>query len=132
MADLLTDAFKRRALTGEPRVLVIEMGDRVVPGMGDQIREYVTEALAESRVEVHTLTRVIRLTEKTLTFEHADRETELETAAVVWAGGVRMNPLVENLEVEKTQRGLILVDPTLQVRKYENVFALGDIAYYPD
>src|ERR1043166_6234587 len=39
MADLLNDAFKRRALHGEPRVLVIEMGDRVVPGMGDQIRE---------------------------------------------------------------------------------------------
>jgi NADH dehydrogenase FAD-containing subunit len=65
MADLLRDAFERRALTGEPRVLVVEMGDKVVPGMGDQIREYVTEALAESRVEVHTLTRVIRLTEKT-------------------------------------------------------------------
>ena len=35
MADLLRDAFKRRSLTGEPRVLVIEMGDRVVPGMGE-------------------------------------------------------------------------------------------------
>jgi NADH dehydrogenase len=68
MADLLRDAFERRALTGEPRVLVIEMGDRVVPGMGDQIRGFVTEALAESRVEVHTLTQVVRLTEKSLTF----------------------------------------------------------------
>ena len=28
MADLLRDAFKRRALRGEPRVLVIEMGDQ--------------------------------------------------------------------------------------------------------
>lgn len=132
MADLLRDAFERRALTGEPRVLVVEMGDKVVPGMGDQIREYVTEALAESRVEVHTLTRVVRLTDKTLTFEHAGRETELETAAVVWAGGVRMNPLVEKLEIERTQRGLMLVEPTLQVREHEEVFALGDIAYYPD
>ena len=132
MADLLRDAFERRALTGEPRVLVVEMGDKVVPGMGDQIREYVIEALAKSRVEVHTLTRVVRLTEKTLTFEHGGRETELETAAVVWAGGVRMNPLVEKLEVEKTQRGLILIEPTLQLREHENAFALGDIAYYPD
>jgi NADH:ubiquinone reductase (non-electrogenic) len=132
MADLLRDAFERRALTGEPRVLVIEMGDKVVPGMGEQIREYVTDALAQSRVEVHTLTRVVRLTEKTLTFEHAGKETEIETAAVVWAGGVRMNPLVENLSVPKTPRGLIIIEPTLQVREHENVFALGDIAYYPD
>lgn len=132
MADLLRDAFERRALTGEPRVLVIEMGDKVVPGMGDQIREFVTEALAESRVEVHTLTRVVRLTERSLTFSHGGTETEIETAAVVWAGGVQVNPLVERLEIPKTRRGLILVEPTLQIQGYENVFALGDIAYYED
>src|SRR6266550_32989 len=70
MADLLRDAFKRRALRGEPRVMVIEMGDRVVPGMGVDIRVFVEDALRESRVEVHTLTRVVRVTEKTLVFEH--------------------------------------------------------------
>ena len=132
MADLLRDAFERRALTGEPRILVIEMGDKVVPGMGEQIREYVTEALAEARVEVHTLTRVVRLAEKSLTFSHGGSETQLETAAVVWAGGVRVNPLIESLDIPKTSRGLIQVDPTLQVHGQKNVFALGDIAYYED
>ena len=129
MADLLRDAFKRRALRGEPRVLVIEMGDRVVPGMGDDIREFVEDALRESHVEVHTLTRVVRVTEKTLVFEHNGEQTEIETAAVVWAGGVRMNPLIENLSLEKTNRGLIVVKPTLQTPSHANVFALGDIAF---
>jgi NADH dehydrogenase len=132
MADLLRDAFQRRALTGEPRVLVIEMGDKVVPGMGDQIREYVTEALEQSRVEVHTLTRVVRLTEKSLTLSHNDRETEVDTAAVVWAGGVKVSPLIEDLAVPKTKRGLLLVEPTLQLRGHNNIFALGDIAHYVD
>jgi NADH dehydrogenase len=132
MADLLRDAFKRRALRGEPRVLVIEMGDKVVPGMGEQIRDFVEDALKESRVEVHTLTRVVRVTEDTLTFEHAGEQTEIDVAAVVWAGGVRMNPLVERLNVAKTARGLILVKPTLQVSSHDNVFALGDIAFYED
>ena len=132
MADLLRDAFERRALTGEPRVLVIEMGDRVVPGMGEAIRTFVTDALNESRVEVHTLTRVVRLTQNTLTFEHNGVKAELETAAVVWTGGVRMNPLVEQLSIEKTDRGLILVEPTLRLPSHENVFALGDVAFYKD
>src|SRR6266852_5349675 len=43
-----------------------------------------------------------------------------------------MNPLIENLKVERDRRGLMLVDRTLQVRGYPNVFALGDIAFYPD
>ena len=132
MADLLRDAFKRRALRGEPRVLVIEMGDKVVPGMGGDIREFVADALRESRVEVHTLTRVVSVTGKTLVFEHNGAQTEIDTAAVVWAGGVRMNPLIESLNVEKTERGLILVKPTLQVHSHENVFALGDIAFFKD
>jgi len=132
MADLLHDAFKRRALRGEPRVLVIEMGDRVVPGMGEEIRQFVEDALLKSHVEVHTLTSVVRITEKTLVFEHNGAETEIDTAAVVWVGGVRVGPLVENLKIEKTKRDLILVRPTLQVPAQDNVFALGDIALYKD
>ncbi|MEP6921692.1 MAG: NAD(P)/FAD-dependent oxidoreductase [bacterium] len=132
MADLLRDAFERRALTGEPRVLLIEMGDKVVPGMGESIRQFVKNALDESRVEVHTLTRVVRVTEKTIVVEHNGKQDEIETAAVVWTGGVRVNPLVEQLQVEKTSRGLLSVNPTLQLPSHDNVFSLGDIAYYPD
>ena len=51
---------------------------------------------------------------------------------MVWAGGVRVSPLVENLAVEKTSRGLIVVNPTLQVPSRKNLFALGDIAFYKD
>ena len=132
MADLLIDAFKRRALHGEPRVLVIEMSDRVVPGMGDQIREFVEDALRQSRVEVHTKTRVVKVTNDGITFEHEGKQESLKTAAVVWTGGVKMNPVVEHLDVEKNKRGLLMVKPTLQLSQHVNAFALGDIAFYPD
>jgi len=132
MADLLYDAFKRRALHGEPRVLVIEMSDRVVPGMGDQIREFVDDALHKSRVEVHTSTRVVKVEKDGITFEHDGNQERLQTAAVVWTGGVKMNPVIEHLDVEKNKRGLLVVKPTLQLSQHVNVFALGDIAFYPD
>jgi len=132
MADLLNDSFKRRALHGEPRVLVIEMGDRVVPGMGEQIREFVEDALHQSRVEVHTKTRVVKVTQDGITFEHEGNQENLKTAAVVWTGGVKMNPVIEQLDAEKNKRGLLIVKPTLQLSQHVNVFALGDIAFYPD
>ncbi|MDQ3753648.1 MAG: FAD-dependent oxidoreductase, partial [Acidobacteriota bacterium] len=34
MAALLHDAFHRRGIPGDPRLLVLEMGDRILPGMG--------------------------------------------------------------------------------------------------
>jgi demethylphylloquinone reductase len=132
MADLLRDAVKRRALRGEPRVVIVEMADRLVPGMGEEIRKFVDDALEEIRVEVHTETRVVRVTENSITLEHNHRQEELETAAVVWVAGVRPNPLIESLEVERDRRGLIIVEPTLQVRGYRNVFALGDVSFYAD
>ena len=132
MADLLRDAFRRRALHGEPRVMVIEMSDRVVPGMGDEIRDFVDKALLESRVEVHTETRVVHVGPNAITLEHAGEKTEMEAAAVVWVAGVRPSPVVESLEVERDRRGLIIVEPTLQVRGHENIFALGDAALFQD
>jgi NADH dehydrogenase len=132
MADLLTDAVKRRALRGEPRVLVIEMGDKVVPGMGDEIRHFVEDALRQSRVEAHTSTRVVNVTADGVTFEHDGREEHLKAAAVVWTGGVKMRPLIENLPVEKNKRGLLSIKPTLQLFSHDDVFALGDIANLAD
>ena len=132
MSDLLHDAFRRRGLPGSPRVLIIEMGDRIVPGMGSEIREFVEEALGNARIEVHTRTRVRRITPDGLVFEHNGEQTELQAAGVVWTGGVSVNPLIAKLNVEKERRGLVIVEPTLQVRGYPEVFALGDIAYYPN
>jgi NADH:ubiquinone reductase (non-electrogenic) len=132
MADLLRDAVKRRALQGEPRVLIIEMADRLVPGMGEELRRFVEGALHESRIEVHTQTRVVQVTERTITLEHNQQHTELETAGVVWVAGVRVSPLAESLRIEKDRRGLLMVERTLQTREYPNVFALGDVAFYPD
>ena len=132
MADLLRDAVKRRALKGEPRVLIVEMADRLVPGMGEEIRKFVENALSKFGIEVHTETRVVRVTANGITLEHNQQQTELETAAIVWVAGVRMSPLAESLKLEKDRRGLILVERTLQTREYPNVFALGDVAFYPD
>lgn len=132
MSDLLRDAFKRRDLQGEPRVVVVEMGDRVVPGMGEPIREFVEQALIESHVELHTLTRVIKVTKGSVITEHGGRQEEIEVAGVVWVGGVRVNPLLDQLSVAKHGRGLIDVRPTLQLVDHDNVFALGDIAFFRD
>jgi len=132
MSDLLRDAFKRRALHGEPRVLVLEMGDRVVPGMGEPIREFVEQALLEAHVELHTLTRVVKVTQNSVVTEHEGKQETMDVAGVVWVGGVRVNPVLDQLAVAKHGRGLLQVRQTLQLLDHENVFALGDIAYFPD
>ena len=132
MADLLRDAFERRALRGQPRVMVIEMSDQVVPGMGDDLRAYVEDALRATHVDLHTQTRVASVSDTGFTIEHNGQQQFIEAAAVVWTAGVRVNPLIEKLNLEKDKRGLLLVEPTLQARNHDHIFALGDVAYFED
>jgi NADH dehydrogenase len=132
MADLLHDAFRRRGLHGEPRVLIIEMTNRIVPGMGEDLRAYVEDALQKSHVEIHTETRVRRVTPTSIVFEHDGAETEVATAGVVWVGGVRVSPLLDHLQLPKNERGLLRVGPTLQVEEHDEIFALGDDAHFTE
>jgi len=132
MADLLRDAFQRRGLHGEPRVIVVEQGQQVVPGMDEEMRAVVENALHHARVEVHTATRVVRLTSDGFVFEHNGEQTDVRAAGVVWTAGVRVNPLVERLALEKDKRGLVVVEPTLQAQGRAGVFALGDMAAATD
>jgi NADH dehydrogenase len=132
MADLLRDAFVRRGLRGEPRVVVIEMGNELVPEMDADLRASIQKVLDEKRVEIYTGTRVISVLPNGVEFEHAGEQQTIEASGVVWTAGVRINPLVERLDVEKTRQGLIVVAPTLQVRGHAEVFALGDNAFFPD
>jgi NADH dehydrogenase len=128
MSDLLTDAFRRRGFRGEPRVVIVEMGDEVVPGMDSEIRRVVEKALQERRIELHTTARVAEVLTDGVILEHGGERTEIKASGVVWTAGVRVNPLVEKLKVERSPRGLIIVEPTLQVHGRPGVFAMGDIA----
>src|SRR5215210_3746365 len=49
---ILHAAFRRRGLHGEPRVVLVEMGRQVVPGMDAELRAVVENVLAEKRVEI--------------------------------------------------------------------------------
>ena len=128
MSDLLTDAFRRRGLKGEPRVLLIEMSDRIVPGMGEDVRAYVEKTLLETRIDLHLQTRVLEVKPHLIVSEHNGIRSETEVVTTVWTAGVKVNPLIEKLDLPKAEDGLILVNQTMQVQNYANVFALGDIA----
>jgi demethylphylloquinone reductase len=132
MSDLLRDAFQRRGLRGEPRVVLVEMGRQVLPGMDSDIRSAVEGVLAEKRVEIFTETKVVEVQRRGVVLEHAGERETIGAAGVVWTAGVRVNPLVERLDAEKTKSGLLVVEPTLQLRGRPEVFALGDIAYFPN
>jgi len=61
--------------------------------------------------------------------EFANGREALPTDTVVWAAGVRANPVLDDLPLEKDRMGRIVVDSTLRVPGYPEVYVLGDAAH---
>jgi NADH dehydrogenase len=56
----------------------------------------------------------------------------LEAGTIVLAAGVGVNPLVEQLPLEKDRKNRIMTHATMLARGRANVWALGDLAAIPD
>ncbi|MHB9130172.1 MAG: NAD(P)/FAD-dependent oxidoreductase [Armatimonadota bacterium] len=61
--------------------------------------------------------------------EFADGE-RINTGTLIWAAGVRANPIVDSMPGEKRSMNRIPVLPTLQLPDHPEVFVLGDCAYF--
>ena len=46
----------------------------------------------------------------------------------IFTGGVEASKITEELDVEKNRKGQIVVNEYMQTDKYENIFAIGDMA----
>ena len=124
----------RNIAPGDIRVVLVEMGERVLSGMSDPLSHDALRQLEELGVEVRLRTRVedvfaggVRL--RDLRDEDAAPE-ELEASLVVWAAGVQPVSFAQRLDVSLSKRGQIVVDKRCAVLGHPEIFAIGDIAHF--
>jgi NADH dehydrogenase len=109
-----------------PQVTLVDAVDRVTPALSARLSAAAAAQLAERRVEMRLGTKVASVDAEGVAFEDGSR---IDAATVVWAAGVRPNPLAGTLGLP-TERGRLVTDGRMQVS--EKVFALGDVAAVPD
>lgn len=107
------------------RVVLVEAADRLLLPFHPSSSERARRTLARRGVEVELGVGVKAITPAGV--ELADGRT-IPAQTVVWAAGVRANPLAESLPVERTRGNRIVVAPDLSVPGHPEVFAIGDIA----
>jgi len=112
-------------LVDQARVVLIEMLPHLLDPYDESLQTYTLEALEERGVEVMVETTVERVTEGAV---HLEEKPSIATRTLIWAAGVKANPLADELDVEQTRAGRISVDDDLRVSGYRSVFAIGDIA----
>ena len=106
------------------RVLLIEAGPRVLPGLVESLSRKAREQLERLGVEVHTGKAVTHIGDGSLVF--GDERVAART--ILWAAGVAASPLAKQLGTELDRAGRVRVSPDLSLPAHPEVFVAGDLA----
>jgi NADH dehydrogenase len=113
----------------ELSIVVAEASGRIIPCVSDGLARLGLEKLAQRGIQVRLHAPVVAVEEGAVVLRDGER---VPSATIVWAAGVRANPVIEALPVEKDKQGRVVVDPTLELPPYPGVFVLGDGAHLRD
>jgi NADH:ubiquinone reductase (H+-translocating) len=111
------------------RIVLVEATDDLLGAFRSPSRRAANDALRARGVDVRVGTSLESVSPAEA---HLAGGEVIATHTVIWAGGVRANPLAEVLGVETTRGGRIAVGPDLRIHGRPDAFAIGDIAAIGD
>lgn len=104
---------------------LIEAGPRLLNGMSEKSGSKALQYLQEMGVDVKLNCAVKSYDGYEMTFNSGER---LISRTVIWAAGVKGNPIAGLLPGSITQGSRIAVDAFSLVKGMKNIFAIGDVA----
>jgi NADH:ubiquinone reductase (H+-translocating) len=138
LAELFAVVFKRDYPTlgvGRARVVLVETQDRVLAPFHPASQRAALDALRARQVEVRLEETVDEVTPDHVRFTSGE---VLQARTVIWAAGVRAQPVARAMGLPTTASGRVEVAPDLSVRSPsgrgsgnhagEGVWAVGDVA----
>ncbi len=108
------------------RLILIEAADRILPALPPRLSDAATKLLENLGVHVRTSAPAAKVLGNGVRL--ADGEI-IPAELVVWAAGVKAPDFLKDLDGLETNRiNQLVVQPTLQTTRDENIFAIGDCA----
>jgi len=116
-----------RVIAGDrPRVLLVEAGPTLLAAFHPDLQQAAIVQLRELGVEIHLDSRVQDITADGIVLA----EKLIRATTVVWAAGVRAQPLAAKLGASLDKMGRVMVQPDCSIPSHPNVFAIGDNAHF--
>ncbi|MHB1128095.1 MAG: NAD(P)/FAD-dependent oxidoreductase [Bacillota bacterium] len=130
LADWVPKLAKRYGVfPGEVQVYNIEVSAHILPGFEPDLVAYAEKVLQEKGVKFINGKGIATVTKQDITLASGEI---IPTHSVIWAGGVRGNPLVEESGLAVALRGRAVVNEFLQVPDHPEIFCAGDCALAKD
>jgi NADH:ubiquinone reductase (H+-translocating) len=111
------------------RLILIEAADRILPALPPRLSDAASRLLAKLNVNVRTSARVAEVLPDGVRLATGEF---IPAELVVWAAGVKAPDFLKDLGGLETNRiNQLVVLPTLQTTRDDNIFAIGDCAACP-
>ncbi len=107
------------------RLICVEAAPSVLPGFEPELVDYAVNYLEGKGVEFKIGTAVKECTPDGIIVGKDNQTEEIKAGTVVWAAGVRGNPIIEESGFEN-MRGRVKVKPDLRVEGHDDIFVIGD------
>lgn len=108
---------------------LIDSGDGVLKGYGQQTRNRVQRELTQRGIQFHARQRVASFDGTQLVLTD---DSQLPADLVIWATSAAPPPVLENFHLPKADDGFLAVRPTLQSTGDDSIFVVGDTATLVD
>jgi NADH dehydrogenase len=131
LRDLAQDALHHYpALNDVPQHWVlVDAAPKILAAIPSKLGQYATDLLSRRGVDLRLDTRIEKVVDGRVALSDG---TELDAGLLVWAAGVKANPVVGEWGLPLDERGRVKVGSTLAVDGYEQVWAVGDCAGVPN
>jgi len=128
MSELFTRVMRndfRRIDVRRARVVLVEMGDRLLGSFRPRSSEHARRQLLDRGIDLRLGARVSAVGPDRVSLASGE---VVRTRTVVWAAGVQASGLAGRLGLEQGKGGRIAVAPDLSAPSRPEVFVVGDLA----
>jgi NADH dehydrogenase len=109
------------------KITLIEAAPRILPALPERLSKATSDILNGIGVEIRTGSPVTNVSKEGVTLANGDF---IPSELVVWAAGVKGPDVIANLDgLEVSRMNTLVVKPSLQTTRDDNIFVIGDAAY---
>lgn len=124
LSKFVLDRDFRHIDPSNAKVRLLEAGPRILPSFPDDLADSATAQLHEIGVEVRTGAKVTSIERDCV---HIGDEA-IPCSLVLWAAGVRANPLTATIGAPLDRMGRVMIEPDCSVPGQPRIFVIGDAA----
>ncbi|MEX0616465.1 MAG: FAD-dependent oxidoreductase [Candidatus Woykebacteria bacterium] len=108
------------------KLSVVEACPALINGVSPSIQDEARKRLEHLGIRLYLDSKITKVTKKIV---YAEPHLAIPYDLLVWTAGIKANSLVSSLTGVHVEKTCLVVDKTLRVIHFRNVFAVGDLAY---